>query len=274
MCRFVAADLDGTLIKDDGSIDHKSLELISKLLMEKKIEKFVIASGRHFRELWEVLDSIKCPERVIVICCDGQYIYDAKGNHICSFDAYVAPQHIKELCEHSSVASVQIITDEKDYTYFRSPVRHLLHRIKDFVTGNRRNNYIGNDQIKTISKVEKLIVFCKSEDYDLNVDKDIYSMHHLRSGALEVLAVNKLLALECLENMGYINLDETIYFGDDGNDIECFCRINRGIAMGNAVESIKNVAKSVTRSNNENGVYYALVDVLGMGKKNNEAVII
>ena len=55
-----------------------------------------------------------------------------------------------------------------------------------------------------------------------------------------------------------IDIKDTIVFGDEMNDISMFEVAGTGVAMGNAVESIKNIADYVTKSNNEDGIAYYL----------------
>jgi len=61
-----------------------------------------------------------------------------------------------------------------------------------------------------------------------------------------------------LENYG-IALEETMAFGDGGNDISMIEHAAIGIAMGNAEETVKQIADYVTDSVDENGIYNALV---------------
>ena len=51
-----------------------------------------------------------------------------------------------------------------------------------------------------------------------------------------------------------ISLDEMIFFGDGLNDLEVIAEVGLGVAMGNALEEIKDKSKEVTESNNEDGI--------------------
>lgn len=52
--------------------------------------------------------------------------------------------------------------------------------------------------------------------------------------------------------------DESMAFGDGGNDKDMLETVGCGIAMGNAIESVKQVANYVTKPVSEDGVYWAL----------------
>ena len=60
-----------------------------------------------------------------------------------------------------------------------------------------------------------------------------------------------------LEYFGF-SADEAMAFGDGGNDKDMLETVGCGIAMGNAVESVKQVANYVTKPVSEDGVYWAL----------------
>lgn len=51
-------------------------------------------------------------------------------------------------------------------------------------------------------------------------------------------------------------------FGDAENDIEMIKEAGIGVAMGNAMDSVKKVADVVTSSNDENGIGQVIDDLL------------
>lgn len=55
-----------------------------------------------------------------------------------------------------------------------------------------------------------------------------------------------------------LSLEETMAFGDGGNDIPMLCHAAIGVAMGNANEEVKAVADYVTTSVDEDGIAHAL----------------
>ena len=60
-----------------------------------------------------------------------------------------------------------------------------------------------------------------------------------------------------VEYFGF-SLDETIAFGDGGNDVDMLQAAGIGVAMGNASDSVKAVADEVCGSVDEDGIYYYL----------------
>ena len=49
-------------------------------------------------------------------------------------------------------------------------------------------------------------------------------------------------------------MEEMIFFGDGLNDLEVIESVGMGVAMGNALPEVKENAKAVTTSNEEDGI--------------------
>lgn len=69
---------------------------------------------------------------------------------------------------------------------------------------------------------------------------------------------NKAIGIDAIIGHYGISLNETMAFGDGGNDITMLQHVGLGIAMGNAREEVKAVADDVTASVDEDGVAQAL----------------
>ncbi|XIF20531.1 MAG: sugar-phosphatase [Acetilactobacillus jinshanensis] len=52
--------------------------------------------------------------------------------------------------------------------------------------------------------------------------------------------------------------DNVMAMGDQGNDVSLMKYAGLGVGMGNAIDEVKKNAKFVTKTNNENGVAYAI----------------
>lgn len=59
-----------------------------------------------------------------------------------------------------------------------------------------------------------------------------------------------------------VSPDKVVTFGDDLNDLGMIQTFGCGIAMGNAIQPIKDAAKHVTKTNDEHGVNHALREIL------------
>ncbi|MFH1550165.1 MAG: HAD hydrolase family protein, partial [Planctomycetota bacterium] len=90
----------------------------------------------------------------------------------------------------------------------------------------------------------------------VHIAKDIIGDYSI----LEVMSprAGKWNAVRHLARTRGIAREEIVAVGDNYNDIELVGNAGFGVAMGNAVEAVKEVAAHITSSNDEEGLYNAL----------------
>lgn len=74
--------------------------------------------------------------------------------------------------------------------------------------------------------------------------------------------INKKLAIDRVIDLCEFNHDEVAVFGDDYNDMEMLKGFKHSISMGNACDEVKFCAGNITLSNDEEGIHYALRNIL------------
>src|SRR5699024_9071174 len=72
--------------------------------------------------------------------------------------------------------------------------------------------------------------------------------------------VNKATAIQQVAKEFGISKERIIAFGDETNDLAMIDYAGVGVAMGNAVDELKTVAKHVTDTNENNGIGQFLAD--------------
>ena len=100
---------------------------------------------------------------------------------------------------------------------------------------------------------------------DEAVDKYIHEFPHLtfkrwHPYVLNVLKEDVSKSLAILKTLEFFGIDkmDAIAFGDGENDIDMFELVGLGKAMGNANDTLKNVADFVTKKSSDDGIEYAL----------------
>ena len=73
--RLVASDIDGTLIRDDGTLSKGTLDVIRALPVP-----LVLVTGRPVRWLRQLYDQM--PEPVPAVCANGAVVYDPHTDEI------------------------------------------------------------------------------------------------------------------------------------------------------------------------------------------------
>ena len=76
--------------------------------------------------------------------------------------------------------------------------------------------------------------------------------------------VSKLMGVEKIATSLGFGSDEIAVFGDDTNDVEMLAGYKNSIAMGNANEFVKSKAAFVTHNNDNDGIPYALANILNL----------
>ena len=77
--------------------------------------------------------------------------------------------------------------------------------------------------------------------------------------------VSKGAALARLCELLDIPVSASVAFGDEANDIEMLRTAGLGVAMGNATDTVKSIADTVTLTNEQNGVGAMLRYLVGIG---------
>ncbi len=90
----------------------------------------------------------------------------------------------------------------------------------------------------------------------------VYLTDEGRTVQLSGMEAGKLQTIERIRMEAGWDADEVAVFGDDVNDLEMIAFYPNGVAMGNAVQQVKHAAGFVTRTNDEDGVAYALERLL------------
>jgi len=110
------------------------------------------------------------------------------------------------------------------------------------------SNYTTKVNLSESTKIEEAKTL--AEKYDCRLysyrGEDLYGFASGKSGKYQaVLALGEII---------HIGLDEMIAFGDDENDYEILQNAGKGVAVENAIPTIRKIADDITESNNDDGV--------------------
>jgi Cof subfamily protein (haloacid dehalogenase superfamily) len=258
--------MDGTLLNSKGLISYKN-EVALKKLQNKGVE-IVIASGRTDLMMKQYINQLNLKGHII--CCNGAIVKNIEKNKVIyskTLDKETADYIIEFFLKSNFnflIYTEDIVFSNKDNyraKHFEDlnesmPV-HLRTPIKYFDLDSI--NIIGNREIIKILLVESDDNIRDSVTNQLKQFSNI-SVVSSAKGLLDIWAANisKGSAIKVLSERFGVNLENVIAFGDNNNDVELFETVGMPIAMGNAVEQIKSIAKYVTQSNDDDGIAYAI----------------
>ena len=88
-----------------------------------------------------------------------------------------------------------------------------------------------------------------------NIPTDIH-LFPTQPEMLEVLDINisKSIAIQKVCEILNIRMENVMSFGDGTNDFEMIRDCGHGVAMGNAIEELKDIADAIALTNDESGV--------------------
>jgi 5-amino-6-(5-phospho-D-ribitylamino)uracil phosphatase len=273
--RMVAIDLDGTLLRQDGTMGSRT-RLALQAAVRQGI-KVVICTGRRFRTTLPILSELQLAVPVIVH--GGLLIKDA-GTYETLYHSYLARdfalEAVRFLKAHGAtpIVYVDLFAQGIDIHLDNERDGHPFHL--KYLERNRQNCHFVGDvravfcpqtiHIGTLADRPSL------EALDLRIEREFGSSirHHIMNNTneegafLEIMSPgnSKWRALSRLIEMEGCTPEQVICIGDEVNDLEMITHAGLGVAMGNAIPAVKAVAQYVTHSNEEDGVAHVVEQFL------------
>lgn len=236
---IIIVDLDRTLLHTDKSISNYTIETLNKC--KNNNIKIIVATGRPLRNTTQYHDVVNFDSLVV---SNGARIITNEQEIINSIDKYSAKKILEMLNTHE--LKITIETLNKAYSNVK---------IDNFETE------VSNDLSEIIEKNELLKIIIGIEDNNtLNIvreyltDNVYYTIAH--NSVIQIMSKNasKFQGIKKVLELNNLDIENTIFFGDDNDDIESIKNCNIGVSMSNAINKVKEVSDYITLSNDEDGV--------------------
>lgn len=254
--KLVAIDVDGTLVTDDKRITENTIMAIRKAL-DKGV--FVsIASGRPLSGLDRFREYFK--EDALFITYNGGKVIKIDTNEVI-FDKCMGSNEAKDVLNYAFNNKIHLFIWKNDELYTDEYNEHVeYYEIHSGVKAHVVSDFRG-----LFENITKIILY----DYHENLLKAKENLERINQNVnyqfslpvfLEIFnkEVSKGNALEMIGKYYHINREEIMAIGDNFNDLSMIEYAKVGIAMGNAPDEIKQKAFYVTKTNEEDGVAYAI----------------
>lgn len=259
---IIFLDLDGTALYDWQTITEKTVETIIKVSSLGHI--VCIATGRPYRSSKVFYDKLKL--KTPIINYNGALIHHPFNEHFDEITREINLHYILKVFEDIGHLIENAFCEyyEDIYLYKENddimPLVHpeggnlIIGEFKKTLQLNP-NGFILLTYPDTIKQVEEYLnsnllgkLNFRNWGGDYNQIIEMYTPETNKGNAIKLIS-------------SYYNIPEEriIAFGDGENDIEMIKNAGIGVAMENAVENVKKVAKYHTQSNIEDGVANFLI---------------
>ncbi len=265
--RALCTDIDGTLLDSRRELSHKTIEVIRKL---SPLMPVVLASSRMpsaMRHLQYELGILEHP----LICYNGGYVlrYDSTGETDVLYSAYIPLGICEEIFTLAKTTSVHISLYQQDqwfapkvdeWTMREATITKVSPIVKpgEEVLDLWQKSSLGAHKIMIMGAAAEIKLLERAFNETFSSEIHVY---HSKSTYLELApkVISKASALQLLLKRLYdIELSEVIAFGDNYNDVELIQAVGLGIAVGNARDEVKAVAKEIVLASKHDGVANAL----------------
>ena len=262
--RLVATDLDGTLVRSDGSISERTREVLTAV--EAQGVPVVFVTGRPLRWAEEVFDHVG--DHGLAVVSNGALVWDVGADRP-RLRREIDPDTVLEVCADlraavpGSAYAVETLSGiglEPEFLE-RHPVP----------PGARRaplDELVDGPVVKLLARHEEL----GPQDYwdaaEAAVGDRVTITWSSSSTLLEISAfgVTKATTLALLAGELGVDASDVLVFGDMPNDLPMLAWAGTPYAMANAHPSVLAAVDRVAPSNDEDGVAEVLVRVFGVDR--------
>ncbi|QHE63500.1 Cof-type HAD-IIB family hydrolase [Rossellomorea vietnamensis] len=284
MITFIATDMDGTLLNEKQEISEANKQAILDA-QEQGIE-VVVATGRSYEEARYVIEEagISCD----IVCANGAEVRNKQGEII--YQAGIESARAREIAAVLNETGIyfEIYTDEGTYTENYEMGVELIVNI--FTTANPG---VSEEQVRQAARerfekghiklvedygvlfsddsqlVYKFLVFSFDDKQLQEANEKLSALTGIAisSSGKENIEVNSLeaqkgVALEKLLKDKGLSPQHAMAMGDNLNDLSMMKVVGRPVAMGNALDQIKDFCPFITATNKEDGVAKAIQEVI------------
>lgn len=252
MIKAIFFDIDGTLVSfQTHTISNSTIKALQKA--HNNGIKLFIATGRAKALINNLGKEIPFDGYITV---NGCHCYTSTGETI--HKEYIPKVDLNSLSvfqKESSIPFFYVCDEETFITNINENVERLCHHLAlsyppiappEHALNKNVIQLMGFFEAEEEVIMQKILPHCSAQRWHPSF-VDIVAKGNDKSTGIDHM----------LSHYG-IKLDETMAFGDGGNDIPMLKHVALGVAMGNSEECVKNAADYTTSSVDEDGIAHAL----------------
>ncbi|MGL5246369.1 MAG: Cof-type HAD-IIB family hydrolase [Mycoplasmoidaceae bacterium] len=268
--KLFAFDVDGTILTDKKKLLESTKDAVKKLI--KNNHEVILCTGRHYTNVLKLTQDLNLPNYIIT--SGGSAIFDIKKKKLILSNKFLSKKDIDVAITLAQKYKRELIWNngEKLFrVYFGKNPNYEIKEERYFYGGSHTSpeydnwenvkRYVYKNVLQITFKAESKIV----EKEFKNINKKISNnciCYHSSSFYIDFFdkSIGKYNSINNLAKKLKINKNDIFVFGDSGNDTEMISKFKNGIAMGNSPDNIKEKAKYIIGSNNNDSIYNFLLD--------------
>lgn len=249
--KLIVADLDGTLLKSDKSLDDNIKDVISG-----QDYKFTIASGRSMILVKKFISELNID--LPYITNNGAEIYQSDA---CVKQYSIPDEEVRFILNLVQEFNLECHANAENCIYTMGKIDLILPFRKRFegvlpIVDNASVNSVCANTINKIMCIDKDLN--KAQEFANKINLYCEHVHCERAEGNAFVIVNRQAskgkALKNLIELLHISIEEVIVFGDNYNDVSMFEAVKYSVCMENADKDVKDKATFICSSNDMNGV--------------------
>ncbi|MGO3731782.1 MAG: Cof-type HAD-IIB family hydrolase [Vagococcus sp.] len=264
MIKLIAIDLDGTLLTDDKHITDRNKEVLQQA--KDQGVKVVLCTGRPLVAIKPYLDRLELNDKgdYSITFNGGEIQKNDTGEELISYS--LSLEAVKEVAELMRKLELPLDVISEDTCIHLNTAPKDRESIYDTLNPLLTFESCEVESLDDTRIYNKMVVGIDPEYLDekiKGIPDSYYSLFNImksRDCLLEIIHpdVSKANAIRILANQLDIKQSEVMALGDEENDISMIEYAGMGVVMENGNEAVKKLAQFVTKSNQEDGVAYAV----------------
>ncbi|MDO7907324.1 Cof-type HAD-IIB family hydrolase [Paenibacillus sp. JX-17] len=258
MYKLIAIDIDDTLINDKKEVTPATQEALEQAVAKDVV--VTLATGRAYASAQQIARQTGL--NVPIITYQGALVKNLMDENVL-YERYVPIYAARRLYEYCLENHLHLQTYINDKLYSREVNQKLI----DYCELNKTPYFIEPVFSKVIEQPTPKMLIIDDPD---KLDEITPVLHELLGDEVHITKSKPYFleimhregtkghALEFLAQHFNVDMKDTIAIGDSWNDHEMLEAAGLGVAMGNAIDALKEIADFVTLSNNEDGVKHVI----------------
>lgn len=263
--KAIFSDIDGTLLNSNHQITEGTKEIIKKVVQNQT--EFILISARMPSGMKAIYDDLEIQSPLIsyngalilknpVVNENNKILYSATISSIDAKKIWILTKEKFPTVSFNLFSYDEWLVEniEEEWTKQESQIIHVQPKEANI-----------REQIELGQAVHKILCMGEPEvisklESDLNDSGIEACWYRSKDTYLEITSkkASKVLAIKALQAYFAIEPEEMLAIGDNYNDLSMIDYAGIGIAMGNAPQPVKAASDFVTRSNDQEGLKWAL----------------